>query len=65
MHNPALRGTDPVELLKEERDFYFNKLRDIEAFLDDACSENGEHAAIAAHQIRAILYASNDVFVVS
>jgi hypothetical protein len=39
--------------------------RDLEVFLDSVSAEHGDHTAIAAHQIRAILYASNDVFVVS
>ena len=47
-----------------ERDFYYQKLRDLEVFVDHACetSGGGEHTALAAHQIRAILYATNDVF---
>jgi len=38
--------------------------RDLEVFLDYVCdtSGGGDHAAVAAHQIRAILYASNDAF---
>ena len=51
---------------EQERNFYYQKLRDLEVFLDHACETigGGEHTAVAAHQIRAILYAGNDVFVV-
>ena len=53
-----------LETLSLERDFYFNKLRDLEVFLDHVCetSGGGDHTAVAAHEIRAILYASNDAF---
>jgi hypothetical protein len=51
---------------EQERNFYYQKLRDLEVFLDYTCdtSGGGEHTAVAAHQVRAILYASNDVFLV-
>ena len=55
-----------VAAAEQERNFYYQKLRDLEVFLDHACDTigGGEHTAVAAHQIRSILYAGNDVFVV-
>ena len=67
----AVAGGDPklaakLAATEQERNFYYQKLRDLEVFLDHACDTigGGEHTAVAAHQIRSILYAGNDVFVV-
>eukprot|EP00613_Pedinella_sp_CCMP2098_P026987 CAMPEP_0171696678 /NCGR_PEP_ID=MMETSP0991-20121206/8417_1 /TAXON_ID=483369 /ORGANISM="non described non described, Strain CCMP2098" /LENGTH=123 /DNA_ID=CAMNT_0012285423 /DNA_START=10 /DNA_END=381 /DNA_ORIENTATION=- len=58
---------DDALIIREERDFYLSKLRDLEVLLDDACTASGnkDHTAVPAHQIRAILYASNDTFMTS
>ena len=52
-----------LQLRTEERDFYYNKLLALEAFIDHACRKSGDqHHAFAAHELKSILYASNSVF---
>ena len=49
-----------LQLCEEERDFYYEKLRCLEVFIAMECeaSGQGDHTALVAHQLRAILFGS-------
>ncbi|KAJ2818577.1 microtubule integrity protein mal3, partial [Coemansia erecta] len=52
-----------VETAEKERDFYFNKLREIEVFIQQAEFDEGSELETLAKHVQAILYSTDDAAV--